>query len=86
MMAWGVECSSWDDSVDHANLEKFGFAEIPDDHFVMTTWHDREPVTEVFWFAKHNAYHPTKMLERTAILHIADRENEHELLRLFAEA
>ena len=44
MMIWGRECSSWDDSVDLANLEDFGFGEIPDDKFVMTTWNEDEPL------------------------------------------
>src|SRR4051812_38093064 len=28
MAAWGVECSSWDDSVDYANLEEFSYGDI----------------------------------------------------------
>ena len=51
MMAWGPRCSSWDDSVDWANIGSFGDEEIPDAAFVMTTWHDDEPLDEVFWFA-----------------------------------
>ena len=34
MMAWGEDCSSWDDSVDWANLETFDFGDIPDDEDV----------------------------------------------------
>lgn len=40
MLAWGLKCSEWDDSVDHANLEKFDYGDIPDEDFVMTTWHE----------------------------------------------
>jgi hypothetical protein len=29
MMAWGDNCSSWDDSVDVANIKEFKFGEIP---------------------------------------------------------
>jgi hypothetical protein len=43
MMAWGRECSSWDDSVDWANIDKFGDSPIPDDECVVTTWHEDEP-------------------------------------------
>jgi hypothetical protein len=39
-MAWGPGCSSWDDSVDMANIEQFEFKEVPKNKFVMTTWHD----------------------------------------------
>jgi hypothetical protein len=37
MMAWGHNCSSWDDSVDVANIEEFKSRDIPPDRFVMTT-------------------------------------------------
>jgi len=53
MMAWGTNCSSWDDSVDMANVQQFDCGEIPEDGFVMTTWHEKEPLGEVFWFAKN---------------------------------
>jgi len=46
MAAWGFDCSSWDDSVDYANLSAFNFGEIPEDAFVMTTWHADEPLRE----------------------------------------
>ena len=48
MMAWGLDCSSWDDSVDVANLEMFDFGEIPDEGFVMTTWHEKDSLLEAF--------------------------------------
>src|SRR5215467_8233133 len=48
MMAWGNDCSSWDDSVDIANLEQFNYENIPDERFVMTTWRENEPLAEVF--------------------------------------
>jgi hypothetical protein len=71
MMAWGPKCSSWDDSVDIANLENFDFGEIPDDSFVMTTWHEDQPLADVFYYAKHNAFHPTKELPNMVIVHLA---------------
>jgi len=86
MMAWGVNCSSWDDSVDVANLEAFNFNEIPDDKFVMTTWHSDEPLEEAFWFSKNNAFHPTVEISRTVILHVAESSRESELLDAYAQA
>src|SRR5689334_494931 len=59
MMAWGKECGTWDDSVDYANLERFNHGDIPDENFVMTTWHADETLIEVFWFSKHSAFHPS---------------------------
>ena len=77
MMAWGHDCSSWDDSVDYANLSAFNFEEIPGDAFVMTTWHAEEPLREALWFAAHNAFHPTMPLNHTVIVHISqDRKAE----------
>ena len=86
MMAWGNNCSSWDDSVDMANLEEFKFGQIPEDRFVMTTWHTDEPLAEVFWFSKNNAFHPTVELEHTILLHIGVNDRGQELLASYAEA
>lgn len=62
MVAWGDQCSEWDDAVDWVNLEDTNFEEIPDDRFVMTTWHAQESLAESIWFAKHVALHPHVLL------------------------
>lgn len=79
MMAWGPECSSWDDSVDKANLEIFDYGEIPESEFIMTTWHEDEELSDVFWFCKHSAGHPFRKLDNAVILHIS-KEDKRELL------
>jgi len=84
MMAWGKECSSWDDSVDFANLEEFNYGEIPEDKFVMTTWHENEPLNEVFFFSKENGIHPTVDLKNTLLLHISNSNKENEYLNEYA--
>jgi len=86
MMAWGVECSSWDDSVDGANLSVVGLEDIPDDRFVMTTWHDNEPLTETFWFAGFTAHHPTVPLEHVVIIDIGPTSRESQMLNAYKEA
>lgn len=86
MMAWGIDPSSWDTTVDLANLEAYDFDEIPDDKFVMTTWHDDEALTEVFWFAKNLAYHPTVTLPNTLLLHIAAYPQESALVANYNNA
>ncbi len=78
MMAWGYECSSWDTSVDIANHEEFDNSEIPDDSFIMTTWHENEPMKEVFFYSKHAAFHPTVELENVLILHIGETDKEEQ--------
>jgi hypothetical protein len=86
MMAWGLECSSWDDSVDMANIVAFEYGEIPDGSFVMTTWHESEPLEEVFWFAKNCAVHPTADLENTLIIHLSEVSKEEQFLEAFKNA
>ena len=86
MMAWGLNCSSWDDSVDHANLRMFGYGDIPDEDFVMTTWHEDEPLEETLWFAAHTANHPQLDVENTLIVHIASQPRERGMLSMFAAA
>lgn len=54
-MAWGRDCSAWDDSIDHANLAMFDYGDIPADKFVMTTWHDDCALEDVLDFAKNCA-------------------------------
>jgi hypothetical protein len=80
MMAWGGDCSRWDDSVDDANGAAFTFGEIPDDAFIMTTWHADEPLRETMWFASHAACHPTVALDHTIIIHISAEDRRAELL------
>ena len=79
MLAWGNNCSSWDDSVDVANLERFEYQEIPAESFVMTTWHEQESLSEVFEFCKKFAMHEVEKLENTLILHIST-ENKFEFI------
>jgi hypothetical protein len=86
MMAWGVNCSSWDDSVNDSNNEQFNFGEIPEDKFVMTTWHDKEPLAEVLWFAKNSAFHPSVDMDQTLLLHISEKNRGSEVLRAYADA
>ena len=86
MMAWGVECSSWDDSVDWANLTVAGLNDVPDDQFVMTTWHDDEPLAETFWYAGFTARHPTVALEHVAIIDIGPTTRKAEMLEAYAAA
>ena len=80
MMAWGEDCSSWDTSVDLANCEEFEYGDIPEEKFVMTTWHENEPLKEVFWFSKNNAFHPTVEINDTLLLHISQENKEKEFL------
>jgi hypothetical protein len=86
MMAWGQECESWDDSVDEANLEAFDYGDIPEDRVVMTTWHENEELSDVFWFSRHRAHHPIHDLRTTVILHISKEDRKVDLEGLYEQA
>lgn len=86
MMAWGENCSAWDDSIDHSNLKKFKYGEIPEDKFVMTTWHDNESLKDVFWFSKHSAFHSIVNISNTLLLHISKSNKEEEYLDEYKSA
>ncbi|MEJ2575607.1 MAG: hypothetical protein P8106_02695 [Gammaproteobacteria bacterium] len=86
MIAWGAGCRSWDSSVDVANLEQFDYGDIPDDDFIMTTWHDNEALEQVLCFAKTSANHPTLDLQNVLFLHIGPSFRGEEISALFAAA
>jgi len=86
MIAWGPNCSSWDDSVDWANIDAFKYGGIPEDSAIMTTWHADEPLAEVLWYSKNLAFHPAVTLEHTILLHISAQDRAQELLEAYANA
>jgi len=79
MIAWGQDCSSWDDSVDWANLKAWDFEPIPDENFVMTVWHENEPMNEAFVDCRLYAFNPTIELPRIVILDVTDAARESEI-------
>lgn len=86
MMAWGADCSSWDDAVDLANMKAFDFGDIPEGKFVSTTWHADESLEQALWFAKHCAFDPVLELEHTVLVHIAAERNAESLVRAYRQA
>lgn len=85
-VAWGMDCEKWHDSVDGANLREFDYGDIPEDRFVMTTWHAKEPLREAFWFAGQCAFHPTVELSETIIVHVSAEPREAAMLQSFRES
>ena len=86
MMAWGKECSSWDDSVDFANVELSENFEVTDENLVMTTWHVNDPIEKVFEFAKTPALFMNPELKNLLILHIANESKEQQLKTMYRVA
>lgn len=85
MMAWGRKCIDWDTSVDESNHALVTLGEFPEEHFVMTTWHDGDPLKEVFWFSMMCAFDDTVDLNKTYILHIAPESEAAKTLKTFQE-
>lgn len=81
-MAWGKDCSHWDDSIDNANIAKFFPGDIPVDQFVMTTWHETDTLEEVIRFAKFVAVnsHADEPLNHLLVLDFAT-EDRADLIR-----
>ena len=86
VMAWGRECGSWHDFVDWARSEDSNYDEIPEASFVMTTWHDDEPLAEVIWYAKYAALHLEVELQHTLFLHIAPNDKSGKFKRMYRKA
>lgn len=86
MMAWGEDCSSWDDMVDWALIEEFHFEDIPEERFVMTTWHEGCALAEVFHFCKHSAFHHRIEIVRTVLLHIAQHPAQQVTVQAYLQA
>lgn len=88
MMAWGPGCNSWDDSVDMANMKRFSFGDIPDEEFIMTTWHEEESLDDVFHFARTAAitYDQSEELPNVLLLHLSEVEKKEELKARYKNA
>jgi len=87
MMAWGPKCTTWDDSVDYAQILKHLPGEAPVNEWVMTTWHDEETLEDVFWQMRFSAMDELGRIEHSLIVHIgvADRAEEFQALYVRAE-
>ena len=83
MKARGQNPSSWDDSVDYANLKAWDFRDIPEDSFVLTTWHQEETLEEVLEFAKYIAKHPSVSIKNTLLVHISKSSKEANFLDIY---
>jgi hypothetical protein len=87
MMAWGLDCVSWDESVDVAVHRSLAFRETPDDRFVMTTWHANEPLEEALFYCEFCARfsYDDVDLRHALILHIAPEAGEQLMRKSYAD-
>jgi hypothetical protein len=77
-LAWGDQCEAWREAIEDASLEASDYDDVAEERQVITTAHEDEEMSEVFWFARHRAVHPAELRE-TLILHIADTPRRDEI-------
>lgn len=85
-MAWGVAASSWDDAMDGSCLAKFDDGDVPAHACVMTTWHDDQPLSDVFDFAIRCASHPVAPLDELVVIHVSAAEDPDRIHASFLAA
>ena len=79
----GLDCISWDDSVDWANIDQFTGTTIPEDNLVVTTWHERDTLEEVVEFSTQCRDHMGKLIEDTLVLDFGISDRKRLLKSLF---
>lgn len=85
-LAWGQEAEAWRESLDDAHLEATNYEDVDDADLLISTAHDDEDLSEVFWFARHRATHPAHPLRDTLIVHLADVPRQEQLEAEFRDA
>ena len=82
-LAWGRNCTLWDDSVDWAFLEHYNHKNVPEEKFVTTTFHPNETLEEVIEFAKDCTEYSLVRLEDTLVLDFTQNERGDFIRELF---
>jgi hypothetical protein len=83
-LAWGQDCELWHDVMDETAVAFFGGDD--GENFIMTTWHEDEPLAEAMWFSVHHAEHPTVTFKGFVIVHVTPHARGDEILDQFANA
>ncbi len=80
---WGTNSSDWDDSFDYAAIDASDNGIIGHDELIMTTWHEKESISEFFDFVKHFAVHPNFSLNCLLVLEISNTSNKDKLMQIY---
>jgi hypothetical protein len=76
----GNDCSLWDDSIDLAFLATSPGFSPPDERFVMTTWHEDQPLEDVAHYFRWNTVFDDFVPQRfLALLLGGDAETEGQV-------
>jgi hypothetical protein len=76
----GYKGSSWDDSIDMADIERNG-DEVHDENLVMTTWHDDESLEDIVFFFLNNTGFDDFIAERFVVLHVGEDGSHLDQIR-----
>jgi len=76
----GYNCSSWDDSIDMADIKR-NDGEVNDDNLVMTTWHENEPLEDIVFHYLNNTSFGNFVADRLLVLVVGDSESTLENIR-----
>ncbi|MEP1587837.1 MAG: hypothetical protein ABJR46_11475 [Tateyamaria sp.] len=85
-LAWGIDCYSWDESVDYACMEHYDYGDIPDEEYVMTTWHETDTLEETIEFAKNCTQNSDVKLEDILVLDFVKKERETLIEGIYLKA
>ena len=85
-LAWGIDCTSWDDSIDWAFLEHYNYGEYPEDKFVMTTWHENDTLEETIEFARTCTDYSEVKLDEILVLDFGTQERAGLIEKLYEGA
>ncbi len=67
----GYNSSSWDNSIDMADIKRNG-GEVIEDNLVMTTWHENEPLEDIVFFFLNLTSFGNFIAERFLVLVIGE--------------
>ena len=76
----GHNCSSWDDSIDMADIKRNDGA-VNDDNLVMTTWHENEPLKDIVFHYLNNTSFGNFAANWLLVLVVGDNESTLENIR-----
>ena len=70
--AWGPGTTSWDDAIDDSAIIGQIEGWLPKDLFILTTWHDDEPLAETVDFLATNIKYEDAPIDKLLILNMGN--------------
>ena len=86
LAAWGIDCSGWDDAMDWANIAMFWPGDIPEAHFIVTSWYEDVALEEFYAYCKLAPEFSSRPIAHHLLLHIGAESREQELVEAWRES